>query len=371
MENIRLNVSDFLALTNQTLEYAYPSIEIEGEIQSFKVNQNKYVFFDLKDAQASVNCFMMVWQLRMPLEDGMKVVVTAAPKITNWGKFSLTVRQITPVGEGSLKRSFDLLLQKLKTEGLFDEERKRMLPKLPQYIGVISSKDAAGYADFIKILSERWGGMKVEVAHVQVQGSVAPEQMTRAITYFNQLATPPEVIVMIRGGGSADDLAVFNDEPLVRAVVGSRVPVLTGIGHEVDTTLVDMVADKRAATPSNAAQLLTPDKREIITYLHSETTRSLLRVETAIGDNEVAIKGGLQRAIVHIDHALARMSDRVTLLGQTLSELNPEKVLQRGYAIVRNAQGGVVEATVSKGDAITIETKTVIIYAGVDNVRKK
>ena len=122
MENtnsIRLGVSDFIALTNQTLEYAYPTVEVEGEVASFKVNQGKYVFFDLKDESASVGCFMTVWQLRVPVEDGMKVIVTATPKLTQWGKFSLTVRAIRPSGEGSLKKSFELLRAKLEKEGLF------------------------------------------------------------------------------------------------------------------------------------------------------------------------------------------------------------------------------------------------------------
>ncbi|HET8883963.1 MAG TPA: exodeoxyribonuclease VII large subunit, partial [Candidatus Saccharimonadales bacterium] len=173
----QLSVSDFIALTNQTLEYAYPSIEVEGEVASFKVNQGKYVFFDIKDAGGSVGCFMTVWQLRVPIEDGMKVVVTATPKLTQWGKFSLTVRAIRPSGEGSLKKSFELLRAKLDKEGLFAAERKRVLPGLPQHIAVISSAQAAGYADFIKIIGDRWGGLQIDVASVQVQGASAPDQM--------------------------------------------------------------------------------------------------------------------------------------------------------------------------------------------------
>lgn len=155
MENettVQLSVSEFVASLNQTLEYAYPIVEIEGEVASFKVNQQKYVFFDLKDAGASVGCFMTVWQLRVPVEDGMKVIVRATPKMTPWGKFSLTVQSIRPSGEGSLKKSFELLKEKLDKEGLFDPARKRSLPSTPSHIGVVSSTQAAGYGDFIKIL---------------------------------------------------------------------------------------------------------------------------------------------------------------------------------------------------------------------------
>ena len=155
--DLQFSVSDFVALTNQTLEYAYPSVQIEGEVASFKVNQGKFIFFDLKDAGASVGCFMMLWQLRQPIEDGMKVIVTASPKLTQWGKFSLTIRAIRPSGEGDIKKSYELLKAKLDKEGLFAPERKRPLPRIPKRVAVISSVQAAGYADFIKILNARWG----------------------------------------------------------------------------------------------------------------------------------------------------------------------------------------------------------------------
>ena len=229
METPRLQVSDFIAVFNQTMEYAFPVVEIEGEVASFKVNQGKFVFFDLKDAGGSVNCFMMLFQLRVPIEDGMKVIVTATPKLTQWGKFSLTVKAIRPSGEGSIKKSFELLRAKLDQEGLFAPERKRSLPAIPQHIGVISSKQAAGYADFIKIMNDRWGGVRIDVAQVAVQGADAPDQIIRALEYCNTREDLPDVIVIIRGGGSADDLSAFNDEQLVRAIAASRVPTLTGI----------------------------------------------------------------------------------------------------------------------------------------------
>ena len=162
--SLQLSVSDFIAATNQTLEYAYPSVDVEGEVASFKVNQGKYVFFDLKDDGGTVGCFMSLWQLRVPIEDGMKVVVTASPKLTPWGRFSLTVRTIRPSGEGSLKKSFELLKAKLEKEGLFAAERKRPLPSEPQKVAVISSTQAAGYADFMKIVNDRWGGVQFDVA---------------------------------------------------------------------------------------------------------------------------------------------------------------------------------------------------------------
>lgn len=361
--DLQLTVSDFIALTNQTLEYAYPSVEIEGEVASFKVNQGKFVFFDLKDAGGSVGCFMMVWQLRVPIEDGMKVVVTAAPKLTQWGKFSLTVRAIRPSGEGSLKKSFELLRAKLDKEGLFTEERKRTLPGLPQHIAVISSAQAAGYADFVKILDDRWGGMQVDVASVQVQGESAPDQMIEALRYFNAREVLPEVIVIIRGGGSADDLSAFNDELLVREIAASRAPTLVGVGHETDVSLADMVADVRAATPSNAAQILVPDRTEIIRAARRQVQSLLPRTEQAIESRREELRRQLAAAIQSIERRYEQQYDRLDNVRRILAELDPRKVLARGYALVR----GETEP----GKMIEIEKSDILITAEVHHVSKK
>lgn len=362
-ENLRLSVSDFLALVNQTLEYAYPTVEIEGEVSGFKVNQNKFVFFDIKDTGGSVGCFMTVWQLRVPIEDGMRVIVRASPKVTQWGKFSLTVSSVRPSGEGSIKKSFDLLVAKLEKEGLFDPNRKRPLPHVPQSIGVISSTQAAGYIDFIKILNERWGGVKVEVAHVQVQGEAAPDQIIRAIQYFNAQQAPPDVLVIIRGGGSADDLGAFNDEQLARSIAASRVPTLVGVGHEVDVTLADMVADVRAATPSNAAQIVVPDRREMERSVDEKVQGILRRTESALGVMEFGLERSLERMLARTSDEITVLDGRITQALRILAAYNPQAVLERGYAIVR----GVVK----KGSVITIENKQAIITAEVQDVRNK
>ena len=274
-----LTPTEFIDAVNYTLGCEYSPVLVSGEVASFKVNQGKWVFFDLKDKESSVGCFMTLWSLRQPLEDGMKVVVRGVPKLTKWGKFSLTVSAIQPVGEGSLKKAYEMLKKKLTAEGLFDPAKKRPLPEDLTKIGVISSTQAAGYADFIKIINARWGGMKVEVAHTQVQGMDAPDQIIRALRYFNERAEV-QVIAILRGGGSADDLAGFNDEKLVREIAGSRIPVITGIGHEVDESLADLAADVRASTPSNAAEILTRDKVEELNKLArimNRTTQVLLQ----------------------------------------------------------------------------------------------
>ena len=364
-----LTPTEFVAVVNQTLEYAYSSVMITGEVASFKVNQGKWVFFDLKDETTSVSCFMTLWSLRVPLEDGMKVTVRAVPKLTKWGKFSLTVDAVKPVGEGSLKKAYELLKKKLAKEGLFDEAKKRKIPEDLTRLGVISSTGAAGYADFIKIINARWGGMKVEVAHTQVQGMDAPDQMIKALKYFNEHGEV-QIIAILRGGGSADDLSCFNDERLVREIAASRIPVICGIGHEVDESLADLAADVRASTPSNAAELLTKDKKEekeklvkAMSLLGQTFVRKVEQTKNENHDRVVKIGRGLTTKFIeplkvaNRDKITAMMKaikdeyekNRVLLeqKKKVLSVLNPEDVLARGYAIINGeiSLGNVVKIT--------------------------
>lgn len=363
MENALLSVSDFIALTNQTLEYAYPIVAIEGEVSEFKVNQGKWVFFKIKDAESAIDCFMPLFQLRVPIENGMKVIIQGSPRLTKWGKFSVTVRAVKPSGEGAIKKSFDLLKEKLEKEGLFAPERKRMLPRVPKHIGVISSTEAAGYADFIKIVNDRWGGLEIDVAHVQVQGDAAPDQIVGAFNYFNQLEKLPEVLVLIRGGGSADDLAVFNDEKLVRAVAASRIPVLVGVGHEVDTTLADFAADVRAATPSNAAQIVVPDRREIIRQVQQQAESVRRSFVYEIDQYSARTKEQLESAFRRIQEKLDDAFDRLATLRVVVAQLNPQNVLEKGYALMRGSA--------KVGEKIEIELAQKIIEAEVKDVRQK
>jgi exodeoxyribonuclease VII large subunit len=363
MENLRLSVSDFVALVNQTLEYALPVVVIEGEVSGFRVSQNKWVRFKLKDERSAVEFFGSVYQLKVPLEDGMRVAVEGRPRLSDRYGFSVSFQSIQPVGEGSIKKSFDLLLAKLTKEGLFDEERKRPLPALPAHIGLISSTQAAGYADFIKILNDRWGGMKVTVAHTLVQGLQAPRQISRALEHFNQASHPPEVIVIVRGGGDADDLAAFNDEGLVRAISASRIPTLVGVGHEIDTTLADLAADKRAATPSNAAQLLVPDRRELISYARTLVGGIIPRLTISLEQLDNDVRSLLERAGDRLEEAFERYRLELGGLSRLIEQLNPDNVLKRGYAIVH----GRAEI----GATVTIEQYKQLITAEVQDVSKK
>ena len=356
------SVSDFIATSNDIFEKSFPSVLIEGEISSFKVNQNKFVFFDLKDEESVLGCFMTVWQLRFPLEDGMKVIAQVKPKLTNWGKFSLTVEKITPKGEGSLKKSFEILKEKLTREGLFDENRKRRIPQDLQKVAVISSTQAAGYADFIKIINERWGGLKIIVAHTQVQGMAASDQIIRAIDFLNSQSELPDVIAIIRGGGSADDLAVFNDEKLVRAVANSRVPIITGIGHEIDQSLCDLAADFAASTPSNVAQILTPNKFDEMRFLRSKILRTNDLLLSRIAELKKANREKNQEIRDRILQNILDQKREIQAKKRILESYNPQNILAKGYALI--------SGEIATGKEITIKTIDKTITAEVKNVNQ-
>lgn len=362
-------VSQAVAVLNQILETALPTVSVVGEIANFKINQGKWVFFDLKDDESVLNCFMPLSMLRMELQDGMKVAVVARPNVTKWGRFSLTVRAIRPIGEGSIKKAFELLKKKLVAEGLCDAARKRPLPELPQHIGVISSVDAAGYKDFIKIISARMGGLVIDVISTQVQGSGAADQIITAIRQFNEMSNPPEVIAILRGGGSRDDLAVFDDEKLVRVAAASRIPIITGVGHEIDTTLIDLVADVRASTPSNAAELLVPDRRELIAEARGKLNRMLDALERQLLSQRHQLEDLTNRMVLLVDKRLADYRQQIIATEQTLWAYDPRAVLRRGYAILWHEQQLAREIKV--GDELTAETEDKLIDMEVKNVRSK
>ena len=348
---------------NQNFNYNYPLITISGEVANFKINQNKFVFFDIKDSNSTVNCFMMLFAIKMPIRDGMQIIAKVEPKITDWGKFSLTVKEVKPVGEGNIKKSLDIIKDKLAKEGIFDQSRKRIVPRNSNNIAVISSTEAAGYADFIKIINERWGGIKIRVAHTQVQGESASKQIVKAINYFNQVQDLPDLIAIIRGGGSANDLMAFNDELLARTIAGSRVPVITGIGHEIDCTLSDLAADFAGSTPSNVAQIITRDRQDEIIYLNNYinnfSKKNVHILDEKKNEINITINNIHSYIMYNIDNELHNLNSKIRLL----DNLNPQKVLSQGYALVR----GRVEIN----SIIDIETNSNIIKAEVKDVTTK
>jgi len=210
---------------------------------------------------------------------------------------------------------------------------------------------------------------------VQVQGSGSAEQVIKALQYFNQAAEPPELIAVIRGGGSSDDLATFNDEPLVREIAASRVPTIIGVGHEVDVTLADLVCDVRAATPSNAAQLLVPDKREIISQNKRELVHVISRMTQQENSQRAYVADKKRSALDSIDDRFTRLQQQQQASRQILHQVNPSNVLRRGYAVIRASNGEALSSKSAEGlqknDEVHIELEKVIIKAGVRNVSTK
>lgn len=355
-------VSEFIDHCNMVVEREFSDIFIEGEVSSFKINQKKWVFFDLKDEDSSVNCFLPVTSLNVAIADGMKVQLHATPKLTRWGKFSLTVHSILPVGEGNIKKSFELLKQKLTKAGLFDLAKKRPLPDNLTKIGVISSTHAAGYIDFLKILSNRWGGLKIQTINTQVQGLPAVDQILKALEYFN-MHGDVELIALLRGGGSPDDLAIFNDERLVRAVAASRIPVLTGIGHEIDENLVDLAADLRASTPSNAAEMLVPDRQTISAEINQTKRRLQSRLLEQLERTRLKTRDQVAQLSRVILKQLSFAEQHLRETRKLLASLNPEQVLARGYAIVTGK--------LSPGSTIEIITHEKTLTAEVKHVKAR
>ncbi len=351
MENEVLSVSELNAFVNQTLQFAYPLVVVEGEVSSYKVNQGKWVFFDLKDEESTISCFMPIFHLKVALQDGMKIRASSTPNLTKWGKFSLTVKAVELAGEGSVKKAFDLLKAKFEAEGLFDPSRKRVLPQFAQRIALITSKQAAAYNDFMTIANDRWAGLEITQAQVQVQGVDAPRQVVKAIEYFNTRAVDYDLLVIIRGGGSAEDLQAFSHEDVVRAVYGAKLPTVVGIGHEDDISLAELVADVRAATPTDAARRITADKAEVAQQLNNTAermARSVLagierrdRVIERVNQSFSRLYHGLGERVernstrmqYRIEELVRRASQQVAAQARTLASLDPRAILSRGYSI--------------------------------------
>lgn len=350
-----LSVSDCRRLLEDTLAMAVPAVMVQGEVSDFSVNRETFVFFDLKDKTASLRCFMMRHDVRQPIENGMTLRMVGRPHITAKGQLSLTVEAYQLVGEGSLARAFALLQQQLTTEGLFAAGRKRPLPIAPTRIGLVASRESAAYGDFMKILGHRWAGVEIIHCDTHVQGVHAEKDVVRAIAALNQLPEPPEVIVITRGGGSAEDLAAFSTELVVRAVAASRVPTLVAIGHEQDVSLAELAADVRASTPSNAAELLTPDRTQVLRQLAQEKRHLIQYMQQNVEAHRHALRLLRRDLLVAPGQAYEKAVRDVQSASRLLFSLSPMATLRRGYAVVRS-QGNVVHSvsTVRSGTSIDI-----------------
>ncbi len=356
MQVLVFTPADFVAVFNQTLEIAYPIVIIEGELADFRVNRGRWVYFDIKDDLASVKFFGSAQSLPGPLQDGLKLRVVGTPRLHPQYGFTLNFSSIQPIGEGAIKKAADLLRAKLEREGLFAPERKRPLPEIPARIGLITAAASAAAADFTKILSERWGGAEILLADVLVQGAEAPASIVAALEHFEQINPLADVLVITRGGGSAEDLVAFNNERVVRAVAGSRTPTLVAIGHELDISLTELAADVRASTPTNAAQIVVPDRSHVIAQ--HENLRTHL-AKSMLDDVSSALQSARTSREYINAQALSVLSETKRALESTrklVEVFNPRAALKRGYAIISKGREHIRSVKqISKGDNLSIE----------------
>lgn len=344
------SVSDFVGVFNQSLSVVYPDVMIFGEVSNLRISRGKWVYFDLKDDYSSLKIFGAVTSLPGPIEDGMTVEISGKPYLHPLYNFSVQFYDVSVKGEGNLAKAYQILIKKLEAEGLFEPSRKRLLPKIPTKICLVASKESAGYGDFIKVASKRWPATKIVEFDVMVQGAQAPAQIVEAINNANQ--TDADTMVILRGGGSRDDLVAFDDERVVRAIASSRLPSLVAIGHERDVVLAELVADVRASTPSNAAEILLPDVKEELAWLRSNKKQ----FSSILSNFTSSIKNQVETFKVQINQLIGqKINDELIEVDhfyKLLKAYDPEAPLTKGYALVLGANGAIKSASsaISEGE---------------------
>ncbi|MDQ3093941.1 MAG: exodeoxyribonuclease VII large subunit [bacterium] len=366
IDEVQLGVSDAVALLNNTLETVYPRLTVVGELINFRISKNKWVYFDIADEYSKLHCFGTIYMLPGPLTEGMLVQVVVAPRLHPQFGFTANLQSIIPVGEGSIKKASDLLKLKLEKEGLFDIDRKRTVPTIPKRIALVTSDESAAYSDFLKIIKARWPLVNIDVYSVLVQGINAPEQIVTALQMVNGHDELADVLVLTRGGGGADDLAAFDDERVVRAVAASRIPTVVAIGHERDFSLSELVADLRASTPSNAAEILVPNRDDEVRMIKDKQKWLNDGLHTSLEATQNYLEVRESHLYDTLQHFFTQLTNEVTYKQKLLNSLNPEIVLKRGYAIVRS-QGRIVSKSINlkKNTAISVSFSDGVIEAKV------
>lgn len=340
-------VAEVNRMVRYTIEDRWSDLWVEGELSDVRHSGAGHVYFTLndEDEQAQIRGVMFrsdVARTRAPLEDGSRVHFRGRLSLFEpRGQFQLIARVAKPAGEGDLAQRFEAIRRKLESEGLLDPDRKRTLPRLPRTVGVVTSLQAAALRDVIKVASKRCP-VRLVVAPCQVQGDAAPPTIVSAIQSIQRLEDL-DVVIVTRGGGSAEDLWAFNDELVARAIVACRVPVVVGVGHEIDFTIADLVADVRAATPSNAAELVVPDREGLQNEIEG-LERNLARwFEVRIGRKRLELER-LGRLLHDPRHALLGVRRKLSTLSTRLERHNPRARLARDRGALDALQTRLREA---------------------------
>ena len=375
------------------------NIAVCGELSNYKIYPSGHHYFTLKDSESSLRCVMFkssAARLRFRPENGMSV--TAFGRLSVFprdGAYQLYCSDLMPEGRGDLQVAFEQLKKKLSEEGLFDEAHKKTLPAYPKKIAIITSSAGAAVHDMIRILSRRWPMSKVLLLPVRVQGSEAPAEIAGALRYANRYALA-DLIIIGRGGGSIEDLWAFNDERVARAIYDSEIPVISAVGHEPDVTISDYVADRRASTPSNAAEIAVPDASEQRQLLASASIRSAQAMDKRLRQIRSEIDNLRSRRVlrdagaylddrrIELDHLrdklgavmeseLGRKKHEQVRLAAALDAMSPLRVLTRGYAVASDENGVILTSTsmIRKGSRLRLRLSDGSADCTVNGINKE
>jgi len=365
------------------VDYRLKDVEVSGEISNFTEARSGHLYFTLKDAQAQLKCVM--WRsaaerLDYLPRDGDAVLVNGRISVYEAaGAYQLYAEHLAQAGRGGLAVAFEKLKQQLSDEGLFDPAHKKPIPSFPRKIGIVTSADAAALRDILNVLQRRFPLVSVLIAPTLVQGNEAPAQIVQALRWLDG-RNDIDTILVSRGGGSMEDLWAFNDEAVARTIFAAQHPIISGVGHEVDFTIADFVADLRAPTPSAAAELAVPDIEEIRAGLAGLQTRLVGEIEDIIeqhkwrlhnlmrsmqhlspqnrvNTNRQRLDGLQMRLDTAVTSTLSQLKNRLALAQTSLSAVSPEATLARGYAIVRGENGRIVRSkqAANVGDTLTVQ----------------
>ena len=363
-----LSVTEFTGLLKSHVEDAFPLIAVRGEISNLSQSANGHVFLTLKDSKAQLRA--VLWrdtarQLKFKLKDGLEVVAIGGLDLyPARGTYQLVVQELVPEGIGALELAFRQLREKLAAEGLFATDRKRPLPRIPNRIALVTSPQGAAVSDMLQIILRRWPAARIVIVPVPVQGDGAAEKIALGIRLLPRLEGV-DVAIVGRGGGSLEDLWPFNEEVVARAIAACPIPIISAVGHEIDVSISDLVADRRALTPSESGEIVVPDASELMAELTNleqrlqrtvssrieysrhrldalsarpvlaDPKRQLERLQSQVDE----LRGRLNRST---DSRLVRARSRLAELASTLDALSPLQVLSRGYSITHDAQSGEV-----------------------------
>ncbi|MDD5085322.1 MAG: exodeoxyribonuclease VII large subunit [Candidatus Omnitrophica bacterium] len=391
------SVTELTRSIRTILESAYPSVWVEGEISNFSPHRSGHMYFTLKDAASALQVVIFssfAQRIKFEVKDGLQVICMGRISVFDKrGQYQLYAERIEPKGKGALQLAFEQLKEKLRCEGLFDKARKRPIPLYPKKIGVVTSPTGAAIRDILNIVNRRFVGTHILLCPVRVQGEGSAEEIARGIETMNRFSDI-DVLIVGRGGGSLEDLWAFNEEIVARAIVASRIPVISAVGHEVDWTIADMAADLRAPTPSAAAELVVTRRDELeerVRLFRKRLKEAMTEFLTERRDALVTLKESyafrqpkslVEQAAQRLDDLLKNMTRFIKaaldkksacfreIVGK-LGVLSPLAILSRGYSLTFDAERSIIKEAggVKRGDRIVTYLKRGALESVVDSVR--